>query len=143
MKCMAQGWEFFDHTADIGVHVTGATLNELFINAARAMYDAFGKLEQSNVRDQKPLTIEAATLEDLFHDWLAELLYDVETEHVVYDKFDIHELSPERISATLGGAEIDFTRSPENQEIKAVTYHQLRVEQLADNSWRATVIFDV
>jgi SHS2 domain-containing protein len=24
-----------------------------------------------------------------------------------------------------------------------VTYHQLRVEQLPDGSWRATVIFDV
>jgi SHS2 domain-containing protein len=143
MKRMAQGWEFFEHTADIGVHVTGATLNELFVNAARAMYAALGKLEKTNVRDQKPLAIEAASLEDMLHDWLSELLYDVEAEHVVYDEFEIHELSPQRLSATLGGAEVDFSRSQTNEEIKAVTYHQLRVEQLADGSWRATVIFDV
>jgi SHS2 domain-containing protein len=143
MKGMAQGWEFFEHTADIGVHVTGATLKELFVNAARAMYEALGKLEKSNIRDQKPLAIEAASLEDLLHDWLAELLYDLETERVLYDEFEIHELAPQRLSATLGGTEVDFARSQTNEEIKAVTYHQLRVEQLADGSWRATVIFDV
>lgn len=140
---MTQGWEFFEHTADIGVHVTGATLNELFVNAARAMYDALGKLEKSTIRDQKALAIEAASPEDLLHDWLAELLYEVETEHFLYDEFEIHELSPQRLSATVSGAEIDFARSQTNEEIKAVTYHQLRVEQLADGTWRATVIFDV
>ena len=140
---MAERFEFFEHTADIGVHVYGATLEELFVNAARAMYAALGKLEKSNIRDQKPLAIEAASLEDLLHDWLAELLYEVDTDHILYDEFEFDELSPPRLAATLLGAEIDFEHSQTNQEIKAVTYHQLRVEELPDSSWRATVIFDV
>jgi SHS2 domain-containing protein len=136
-------YEFFDHTADIGVHVTGATLPELFANAARAMYETLGDLQKSRVGDQKPVSMEAGTLEDLLHDWLSDLLYEIEANHLLYDEFEIHELESQRLTATLRGAEIDFDRSRPNEEIKAVTYHQLRVEQLEDESWRATVIFDV
>ena len=140
---MPKPYEFFDHTADIGVHVFGGTLEELFTNAAAALYGALGQLQKSEVRDQKLLEIEAATAEDLLHDWLAELLYEVETNHLLYDEVEITELTPQRIAATLSGGEIDFDRSQANEEIKAVTYHELRVEQLPDASWRATVIFDV
>jgi SHS2 domain-containing protein len=136
-------YEFFNHTADIGVRVTGATLPDLFVNAARAMYEALGELQKSGVGDQKPVSMEAATLEDLLHDWLADLLYEIETNHLLYDQFEIHELGPQRLTATLRGAEIDFDRSRTNEEIKAVTYHLLRVEQLENEAWRATVIFDV
>lgn len=140
---MAQGYEFFDHTADIGVHVYGATLEELFRNAAAALYQVLGELKKSEVKDEKSLLIEATSADDLLHDWLADLLYDVETEHLFYDEFEIHQLTPQRLDATLRGGEIDFAHSQPNEEVKAVTYHHLRVEQLPDNSWRATVIFDV
>ena len=140
---MATPYEFFDHTADIGVHVFGATLQELFTNAAAALYGVLGQFQKSEVRDQKLLAIEAASLEDLLHDWLAELLYEVETNHLLYDEVEITDLTPERIAATLYGGEIDFARSQANEEVKAVTYHELRVEQLPDTTWRATVIFDV
>ena len=140
---MPKPYEFFDHTADIGVHVFGGTLEQLFTNAAAALYEALGQLQKSEVKDQKLLEIEATTLEDLLHDWLAELLYEVETNHLLYDEVAITELTPQCIAATLYGGEIDFDRSQANEEIKAVTYHELRVEQLPDTTWRATVIFDV
>jgi SHS2 domain-containing protein len=125
------------------VRVHGGTLQELFTNAAAALYGTLGQLEKSEIKDQRLLEIEATTLEDLLHDWLAELLYEVETNHLLYDEVAITELTPQRIAATLSGGEIDFGRSQANEEIKAVTYHELRVEQLPDATWRATVIFDV
>ncbi len=140
---MAKPYEFFDHTADIGVRIFGDTLEDLFTNAAHALYEALGQLQKSEVRDQKLIEIEATTLEDLLHDWLAELLYEVEVNHLLYDGIEIAALTPQRIAATLQGGEIDFERSSANEEIKAITYHELRVEQTADGTWRATVIFDV
>jgi SHS2 domain-containing protein len=71
------------------------------------------------------------------------LLYEVETNHLLYDEVEITQLTPQLIAATLYGGEIDFERSQASEEIKAVTYHELRVEQLPDTTWRATVIFDV
>jgi SHS2 domain-containing protein len=140
---MLEPYEFFDHTADIGVHVLGRTLEELFTNAARAMYEALGQLQKTESRGPKSVEMKAGSLEDLLHDWLAELLYEVEANHVLYDEFEIRHVDSRSLQAALRGGAIDFARSQTNEEIKAVTYHQLRVEQTADGSWRATVIFDV
>lgn len=140
---MAERFEFFEHTADIGAHIYGRTPAELFENAARAMYEALGQLQKSGASIQKSVELEAATREDLLHDWLAELLYEVEANHVLYDDFTFLHLDSQKLKATLRGGTIDFTRSQTNEEIKAITYHQLRVESLPDGTWRATVIFDV
>jgi SHS2 domain-containing protein len=135
-------YEFFEHTADIGVRVTGATLPELFLNAARAMFSALGELQKTGDRRQRTVELRAESREDLLHDWLTELLFEVEAHHVLFDEMEV-EVVPGKLTASLRGGTIDFARSHTNEEIKAVTYHQLRVEQLPDNSWRATVIFDV
>ncbi len=139
---MAQAWEFFEHTADIGVRVRGATLPELFVNAARAMFAALGELVKAESGRRKELKLEAPSLEDLLHDWLAELLFEVEANHMLYDEMEV-EVAPGKLTARLTGGPIDFARSQTNEEIKAVTYHHLRVEQLPDGPWLATVIFDV
>jgi SHS2 domain-containing protein len=143
MSAMSERYEFFDHTADIGVHVYGSTLSDLFRNAALAMFDALGSLAKGEGRREKSVKLEAGTLEDLLHDWLAELLYEIDANHILYDEFEISHLATCRLEAALHGAAIDFSRSQTNEEIKAITYHQLQVEQRPDGTWRATVIFDV
>jgi SHS2 domain-containing protein len=140
---MNAGYEFFDHTADIGVNVNGATLEELFRNAAVALYEALGKFEFSKRLPEKLLKLRADSPEDLLRDWMAELLYDFEMQHVCYDRIKIAQISPNYVTANLDGGKVDFKKSQSNEEIKAVTYHRLNVMQLPDGTWRATVIFDV
>jgi SHS2 domain-containing protein len=140
---MPAPYEFFEHTADIGVTVHGSTLAELFRHAAAALYEALGAFELAGPRTERGLVLQADSAEDLLHDWLAELLYDLETRHALYDQIGPAEVTPTSLSATLRGGTIDFARSRTNEEIKAVTYHQLRVEQMPGGEWRATVIFDV
>ena len=88
MSSNSTPYEFFDHTADIGVHVYGTTLVELFRNAALAMYEAMGRLVKGEERRVKSVRLEAATIEDLLHDWLGELLYEIEAKHVLYDQME-------------------------------------------------------
>ena len=140
---MPKPYEFFDHTADIGVHIYGATLPELFSNAAQAMYEVLGKLEKTEARRQKSVELRADSLEDLLHDWLTELLYDFATQQVLYDRLDITEVTPQRVVAAVTGGVVDFARSEPREEIKGVTYHQLRVKQTKNGRWQATIIFDV
>ena len=140
---MTERFEFFDHTADIGVRVYGSSLAEVFQNAAGAMYEALGRLHKPDSNLHKSVELHAESAEDLLHDWLADLLYEIEANHVLYDDFQFHEVTPRHLKATLRGGSIDFARSQTNEEIKAITYHQLRVESQPDGSWRATVIFDV
>jgi SHS2 domain-containing protein len=142
-EIVSNRYEFFEHTADIGVHVHGATLDELFLNAAAALYDVLGRFELGERMPGKFLKLRADSLEDLLHDWLAELLYDFETQHVFYDRISIAPIAADYVMANLDGGKVDFAKSQTNEEIKAVAYHRLKVEQLPDGSWRASVIFDV
>ena len=134
-------YEFFEHTADIGVHVYGADLPELFRNAVMAMHETLGELKKSEGQQQKSIEVQAESLEDLLHEWLAELLFEVEVHHRLFD--EIQQVGTGGLTATVRGGAIDFSRSHLREEIKAITYHKLRVEQLPDGTWRATVIFDV
>ena len=138
-----QRFEFFEHTADIGAHIYGRTLEGLFRNAAAALFEAFGALQKSGTGNQRSVELKTVSLEDLLHDWLSELLYEVEANHVLYDEFEFLHLNSQGLKATLHGETIDFARSQTSEEIKAVTYHQLRVEELPGGTWRATVMFDV
>src|SRR6266404_1934594 len=114
---MAERFEFFEHTADIGARIYGGTLEELFRNAAAALFEAFGALQKSGTASQRSVELKAGSLEDLLHDWLSELLYEVEASHVLYDDFEFLHLNSQGLKVTLRGGPIDFYCSQTNEEI--------------------------
>jgi len=122
------------------MRVFGATREELFVNAAAALWEAVGVRKKEEGR-RKKVRIEAESVEDLLHDWLAELLFELSAHGVIYDEVQSSKFKAQSFEATLRGGAADWSEA--RAEVKAVTYHQLRVEQRADGSWTATVIFDV
>lgn len=140
---MSEPYRFFEHTADIGVQIFGDTVAELFVNAAGALYEAMGEFVVGEQLPQKQLVLRADSYEDLLHDWISELLYTAETKHAFYNRITITNLTANQLEANLNGGVIDFSRSKTNEEVKAVTYHELHVEQTPEGRWSATVIFDV
>jgi len=140
---MARGYEFFEHTADVGVRVYGETWTDLFTNAAHALYATLGEFQKSETVCCRLLDLTALSREDLLHDWLTELLFDFSAHEVLYDKFLFLNCASGRLVVELCGGVVDFARSNPREEIKAVTYHQLEVTQTPRSPWVATVIFDV
>jgi protein archease len=72
---------------------------------------------------------------------LSELLYAFETEKLLFSAFDVH-LNNNQFSATCHGERMDASRHQMEHEVKAITYHNLRVEQTA-RGWQAEVIVDI
>jgi len=75
-------YKFFDHTADIGVEISGRTKKELFANAAGAMFDVLiekneskSKSDEDTKRQQKKVSVDGADVEDLLINFLREILY--------------------------------------------------------------------
>lgn len=136
-----KAFEFFEHTADIGVHVYGRTLEELFVNAARALYEVQGRFD---LADRRMLKVElaASSAEELLVRWLSEMLYHLSADGICFTHFRLQFAGEQKLMAQLEGGAVDFSRSEVHEEIKAVTYHQLSVKQTAEG-WTATVIFDV
>lgn len=138
------GFELFEHTADVGLRVRADSAERLFIEAARGLFSLIVENPEA-IRPQRSINIElqAEDLVGLFVDWLRELIYRFETEHLLLSEFRI-ELSDDRrqLRADCRGETADWSRHLPDNELKAVTYHGLKVEQTPDG-WEAEVIFDI
>jgi len=135
-------YEPLSHTGDLGMLVYGRDLPELFAHAAWAMFDLMS--DATTIRPQHTVTISvsAADLEDLLVRWLGELLYLYDTQRFLCCTFTFTLLEPTHLIATVAGETLDPSRHPIDTEIKAVTYHQIAVEQVGEH-WQARVIFDL
>ena len=135
-------YETFNHTADIGIRAFGRTLEELFINAAKALFDIL--MDPDPIREilTREVEIQGSDLEDLLVRWLGELLYLCEGEGYLFREFSIIQLTPSSLKAAARGERFDPGRHKFKNEIKAVTYHQVEVSK-KEGIWVGKVIFDL
>ena len=80
-------------------------------------------------------------VEELFHDWLAELLYTFNARRIVLAEFHVR-LGPLQLTATARGEPIDLSRHEIDVEVKAITWCGLKVERQPDG-WLAEVVVDI
>lgn len=138
-KEMSRGYEVVDHTADWALRVYGSDLADLFRNAAIGMASLLvADLSTVSLEVSRDLALEAFDAETLLVDWLSELAYFAEDEQLVFRDIRLGAVTPRRMTARIRGG-----RAPELQKhIKAVTYHELSIEQTR-NGLTATIVFDV
>ena len=135
-------YETFEHTADLGLRVRAESLAQLFADAAKGLFSVLAaNLDAVRSVQEKTYRIEGCETDYLLFDWLTELLYTFETEHLLLAEFDVR-LDGEGLQATCRGEPIDRQRHELDHEIKAITYHGLKVEQRPDG-WLAEVIVDI
>ena len=137
-----KNYEVIEHTADIGIRVKAGELNLLFKEAALAMFDIIAEAQTPKSTTQRQINLkqEAGNLEELLVFWLNELLSLSATKELIFFDFKINRLENNLLEATAFGRDVKDYRV--NVEIKAATYHGLKVWQ--DGSiWKAEVIFDV
>jgi SHS2 domain-containing protein len=134
-------FEFIDHTADAGIKVEAPTLEDLFEIAGLAFTETVTSVDSVSCRVERRFKLQEDDLETLLVSWLQELLYLLDTEDLVFGRFQvkIHDLS---LEATAWGEPFDPSIHTIKTEIKAVTYHQLKVAK-SDQGWQAEVIFDI
>ena len=135
-------YKLFDHTADIGVEVYGKTVNDLFANAAFAVFDILTDLSQVMPTVERKIVVEGNGWEDLLVNYLREILYLYNGEGLLLKKFTVLVIDPKHLEGKVAGEPFDSARHRINTEIKAVTYHQAAVNKTA-KEWQGRVIFDV
>ena len=138
-------FDFLDHTADISLRMYGKDLRELFQNAAAALFQCIGGSDDARVSQWVYLSVEGIDREDLLINWLRELLYLFNARELFLSRFNIEEITDTWVKAKVGGEPVDMERHRIGREIKAVTYHGVRVEKVLSPSehWEADVVFDV
>lgn len=140
---MTPSYEIIDHTADIGIRVKSSSLEELFIFAAEAMFDLMAPPKRALIPSiTYPVMVEADSVEQLFVRWLQDLHLAYDMRRLVLTHFWIDEISPTSVMGGGKGQKFDDARHRAGTQIKAVTYHHLRVEEQG-GQWIAEVIFDI
>jgi SHS2 domain-containing protein len=137
-------YEYLDHTADAKFLAYGKTLEEAFENAALAMFNVMINTSTVSHTLSQEIDLTAEDLDGLLFDWLSEFLFLMDAENLIFGDFRVHSIKREgdqfHLNATVYGEHIDLSRHVFDTEVKAATYNDIQVQQLADG-WvlRATV----
>jgi SHS2 domain-containing protein len=135
--------EYFDHTADIGMHITASSLPELFAEAGRGLFALIiENLAEVQFTGVAEFRLGPRPLDYLLFDWLKELLYRFDQGHEVLGEFKLAVSAETGLTATMRSAPLDPNLHQLDHEVKAITYHELVVRPTA-NGWEARVILDI
>lgn len=137
-----KNYKLIEHTADLGIKVWGADLKELFINAASAMYELIADINSVKGVVSIEVEADAQDRDQLLKNWLSELLYYFHVKDILFNGFLIEELGDKKIISVAKGEKIDRRRHNLKREIKAVTFHNLKIEE-ENRRLTTEIIFDV
>jgi SHS2 domain-containing protein len=135
-------YEFFNHTSDIGIRIFGNSLAALFENAGFALFDIITDIAKVCEHEMHCITISRDSIDELLVEWLSSLLYLNATELFLGKKFHVREIAQQSLTGEAWGEIYQDHRHVIKTEVKAVTYHGLKVYQ-DEGLWKATVVLDV
>lgn len=141
---MTKRYEYFEHTADIGIRAAGVTLSDAFAVVAKAMFDIIS--DDSFVGSNRAVTIEAESIdtEGLLVDFLSKLIVVHEVENMLFSDFEIRMEKPDMLTAICRGEKFDPQRHRSGHHVKGVSYHMMEINESDDGSGcQIQILFDV
>lgn len=143
-------FELVPNTADLKIRAYGINLEELFKNALKGMFASIKPrspqihyqhdiINISKYTVEHKIAVQSDNQEQLLVDFLSEALYLSDINNEAYFDAKFNALEDKYLEAIIFGVKITGF---ELSEIKAVTYHDLEVEQI-DSLLVATLVFDI
>ena len=138
----APAFEVLEHPADIGFRAFGATLPNLFAASALAMLSIAGDPAAAKPCHRYPIAVLSGDRESLLVDWLNEVLYWFDGKCIAFHEVEMTAFHDTALEAIAWGEPRDPERHRARLIVKAVTYHQLKIEQNG-GLWLAEVYLDI
>jgi SHS2 domain-containing protein len=140
-EAMKKDFEILDHTADVGIIAYGTDLSQAFANAARGLFSLITDLDDVEEILHRDAELTATDEENLLVEWLNELIYQFDTEGIIFKRFDIIRLDNTRLKARGYGEKVNKSKHKLKIGVKAATYHMLKVDK--GDGCRVQVLFDI
>ena len=122
--------EIFEHTADAGIRAESPTLSEAFNEVSLAFTEIVTGGSLPNKKTNFKIEIEATTLDSLLVNYISHLIYLFDTENFLVCSADITVKTEScTISGNLEGDFYDENKHGYGVEIKAVSYHMLKISE--------------
>ncbi|MFH1053179.1 MAG: archease [Candidatus Woesearchaeota archaeon] len=116
-----------DLTSDVLFEAYGKDLRQVFENSALALFTLMCKIDKVKPKKQNIIYVKGKNPEDLFFNWLNELIALVDTEEMFYSRFVIEQIDENKLKAKVFGQSI----SPEtgNVVVKSTTLYKFKLEK--------------
>lgn len=131
------GFRYLDHMADTIVEAYGRNLEEAFENSGRALVNIMFEVDQITVKKVIRINAQGSDIKNLLYCWLEKILLLVLVDEFIPSEFDANiviEKSGIFLSAIARGENIDLQRHVYHIEVKAITYHEMSIEQGKDTT---------
>ena len=137
----------FDHPADVGLSARADSLAELFEALAEGLADLICSRQtvcpaQARTIEVRPGGPGAPDVEDLAHDFLSAVLAEIQERHFMVAGVELSRVSETEAAGELRGEPYDPQRHDIRVEVKAVTYHLLKVAR-EGKDWTGIVVLDL
>lgn len=127
-------------TADMAFSAFGKTKDEMFENSAKALMSIMFD-EKTKKIVKKKIKVKADDEVALLHDFLSELLFLFDTEHIIFNGFSV-KIKDNKLEAEVTGEKFNKEKHKFIIDVKAITYHKMSIEK-KNGIFKCTVIVDV
>ena len=135
-------FEPIEHTADLSFRAYGASLEELFENAAFGMFSMVCEIDDAMpLPVRREVRLSATDLVRLLRLWLAELLFLHESQRILFCRFEVSFPEEGALEGIAEGMDASAVQPASMAPFKAVTYHGLGVHRTPEG-YEATIILD-
>ncbi len=136
-------FEFLEHTADYRIKVEARSRELLFINTGYSIASIMYNIEKVNPVKVKVLKMEGETLEEMFKNFVSNLILTVCKDYFLYSKVNVALKQNGRAgTAKLAGEPLDKKKHEVYKEIKALTEHGFSLEKKG-RIWKVIFVVDV
>jgi SHS2 domain-containing protein len=139
---MSKHWQVFEHTADVGIAAKADTMGELFEALGDGLSGIICRRDRVDSQDTREIHIAAEDREALAMDFLSEVLNIIQSDGFLVGYVRVDAISDTDVRAELIGEPYDQARHELHTEVKAITYHLLKIAQ-EEGRWVGRVILDL
>lgn len=133
-------FELRDHTADVLAECSGGSFKELVESAMHALYAVAVASSEPGAVESRLLRFYAYSNEEFLVRWLQELNYFLDVDRFIATSFTFEKPDDDCYLTTVTG--FRATELVRETEVKAVTYHDLKVE-CGPKGLRVGILFDL
>ncbi len=129
-------FKYFDTTADIGIEVESNNITDAFINSALGTLNLITDINKIQTKITKDIFLEAEDEYALLYDWITELLILLDSENFIASEYNIEIKNEDNayiLQGKISGDIYDTTQYNYKTEVKAITYHEMRICIKKDN----------
>ena len=131
--------------ADIAYEAYGKNYNELFQNAAEAIFNITVDIKTLKPKIKKDIKLENEKIDDMLYDFLSEIVFLKDAEALIFCrcKVNINEKSKKfHLTSKFEGDKINPKTQKLDNDIKAITMHMFKLEKTKEG-YMATIVVDI